>query len=342
MNLKSLLTHAIAIAVVVVVILMRDPEPSEPEVGDGGAVEESTPAGNAPEAGPDRKTGNRPSNDGTTIDPDAPAKAVKGLLAGELHLFRQALKSDPRNPHLLYLGATHAGLPVEERLELSERFYEASPNNALAAYVHAALLMGSGDLEAATGALNDAARRSQMTDYLDLTIPLMDEAYTSVGTYTPLEVKVLGFDNLKRPYLTELGQLATALRDQSESLPEPEGAQLRSLAATMAARLATHTESALIPDREAALSLARETLEGFPENAPSPFPDLTVKQARTALAEDLAELRTLKEMRLNTDDIFSLEPEVTEGYIERLRSDGEVEALRWLQDKAAASGAGGI
>jgi hypothetical protein len=257
----------------------------------------------------------------------AEAQAMVGILTDNPDLIRKAIEADPENPHLLYIGATLASLTGEERLALSERFFLQDTQNGLAAYIYAAELFKSGDTKKGIEILSSSQDRPRIDAFATRMQLLMDDAYIAAG-YSPSEAKVLSVFNRGIPYYSSLQSLAGSINDLGDSLPANEAADLRALAASMGMRLNDQASSVSFIDHLIGLKLEEKTLAGLANNAPSPYEGMTVEQARQVITNEREEIRKVME-QAPTDVILSSEPELVDGYLDRVRLVGELEATKW-------------
>jgi hypothetical protein len=258
----------------------------------------------------------------------AEAQAIAGLLTNNPDLIRQAIEDDPKNPQLLYIGATLSSFTAEERLALSERFFQQDTGNALAAYLYAAQLFEAGDTTKGIEILKSSPDRHRIDAFATQTQLLIDDAYIAAG-YSPGAAKIQSVLNFSVPYYSDLQSLAGSIKDLRNSLPPDEAADLSSLTSTMGMRLADNTSSGTFINRLSGLSLEEKTLAGLADNSLSPYEGLTVEQARQAIKSEREELRKAMEQAPGLEVIMSSDPELVDRYIDRFRLMGELEATKW-------------
>jgi hypothetical protein len=257
----------------------------------------------------------------------AEAQAIAGLLTHNPDLIRQALKDDPENPHLLYIGATQSSFTQEERLALCERFFRQDTRNGLAAYIYAAQLFKAGDTKKGIEILSSSQDRPRIDAFATQTQLLMDDAYIAAGC-SPDKAKALSVFGLGIPYYSDLQALAGSINDLGNSLPPNEAADLRALTASMGMRLHDQTRSVTFIDHLIGLKLEEKTLAGLADDAPSPYEGITVEQARQAITKEREELRKVME-QAPMEVILSSDPELVDRYFDRFRLMGELEATKW-------------
>ena len=349
--MKVTVTHLLAVAIGVLATLLLRPasddgktssgETQESERANRGMADPTTQSPGGAASRTDRRKLGAESPDTITAadleqwlagkrgDPRslAEAQAITGLLTGNSDLIRQAIETDPQNPHLLYIGATLSSFSAEERLALSERFFQQDPQNGLAAYIYAAQLFKTGDTKKGIEILSSSQDRLRIDSFATRTQLLMDDAYIAAGV-PPGKAKSLSLLNLAIPYFSDLQSLAGSINDLGNSLPPGEAADLRALAASMGMRLNDQSSSVTFIDHLIGLKLEKMTLEGLADDSPSPYEGITVAQARQAITNEREELRRLME-QAPLEAIMSSDPAVVDRYIDRIRLTGELEATRW-------------
>lgn len=114
--------------------------------------------------------------------------------------------------------------------------------------------------------------------------------------------------------------------------PEESSAAAAAIA-SMGRRIGDRADSSYILDRIYGYGLQMTTLEGLPDDAPSAYQGLTVAEARVYLDEEKE--RLTEEIRRLPDlpQVMASHPELMDGYVDRLRTLGELEANRWLNQR---------
>lgn len=262
----------------------------------------------------------------------ARATAIQAILDGNADLLRQAIKMSPNDPFLLFLGATHSLLTPEEKLELGRRFYERDSQNALAAFVHAANLLKSGDSAAALDILRSSGDRADYSDYTNETFSLMEAALIRAG-HSPVEAKWMVFPKLEAGYYIDLRDTVGSLVRMTGDLPADKAASMRSLASYMSRRISDESKSGTIVSQLVGLVMEKKVLEGMAEDQSSPYDGLTVAEARASIEAQRRQLIELSGSVPDYEQLLRDDPQVLNLYFERMMRDGEVEALKWLRDK---------
>lgn len=262
----------------------------------------------------------------------AEALVISGLLTKDPDLIRQGIQTDPKNGHLLFIGATLAEFSDEERLAMSKRFLAADPDNALSAFLCAANLSKAGEMDAAIQLIKGTASKSKMDNFRMNTQLMTDEALIAVGL-SPAAAKIRSAYDMRIGYISDLNSLVKTLRNQESSLSTEDASELRSMTALMGQRLHTEPKFGTIVDHLLGLKLEEETLKGLPNDTPSPFEGLTIGEARESIA---AERQMIKDALMNMPDMEDMilnNPDLAVRYIENSRLMGELEATKWLTNQ---------
>jgi hypothetical protein len=257
--------------------------------------------------------------------------AIGGLVSNNPDLVRHAVRNDPENPKLAYLGATNEAFTREEQLEHSKQFYLNAPENGLAGFIYAARLYESGDPTAAIRILEESRERHLIDDFsLDRQL-LMEEAYQATGA-SAIKAKLQATISSAKPYLRDLLAFAGEFDDLADSLPKEEAAQLRGHAASMGVRLRKSAEAGTIIDQLGGLAIEARALDGLGEEDVSPYESLTIPQAQEALKlKKIGIQETLKLFDMGSIALSS--PEVLGEFVDKVREVGELEAIKWFHRK---------
>ncbi len=262
----------------------------------------------------------------------AEAQATVGMLTGDPDLVRKAIASDPSNPFLLFMGSTFNKMPEAERLDLARRAVAADPENAAAAYVLAQRLFAAGDPKEALRLLTEPADLPRMDDYRAKSAFLADEALMGAGTHGTTAKLISSFSSAY-PFGSELIGLADSVNSSRGSMSPEESSVAAAAIASMGRRIGDRADSSFIIDRAYGLRLQKATLAGLPDDTPSAYQGFTVAEARGYLED---ESRRLKEEIGHLPDlpqVMASHPELMDGYADRLRTLGELEAMRWLNQR---------
>lgn len=262
----------------------------------------------------------------------AEALVTVGMLTNNPVLVRHGIESDPRNAHLLFIGATLPAFSDEDRLAMSQRLQAAAPDNAFGAYLSAAYLTEAGQPDAAIQIMKGASTQTRMDDFRMATQLMTEEALIAAGL-SPDAAKIKSALESNCGYLSDLKALTQSLKDKEGTLPPQEASELRYLTASMGQRLGDQSKFGTLIDRLSGMSMEELALKGLPDDAPSPYAGFTVREARESIAAERAELRQIMG---NMPDLDMNNTELMSRYIDRVRMLGELEALKWLKNIQAA------
>jgi hypothetical protein len=265
----------------------------------------------------------------------AEAMVIAGLLTKDLELVRLGIATDPGNPHLLFIGATLTTFPKEERLALGKRLLAADPDNALSGFVGASLMLEAGQSKEALDVLKRATSLRQTSDYRFSTELLTEDAYLAVGL-SPEAAKIRSVYEHGLPYLSDVSNLATSLKEMEATISPEESAEFRSMTARMGQQLADHSRSGLALNQLAGLALEEKFLRGLPDDAPSAYENMTVGQAKQSIAQERQQIQTALQGLDDMEELHSSDPNLMSRYLDRVRLMGELEATRWLAKERAS------
>lgn len=356
--MKPLLTHLVAFALGILTVVVW---PARTDSRDAATTnEEPSKSGNGgitrpgPSAGPSARANTRPGDNQPIIETErelskpiagadlemwlaskkggsrsyGEALVVAGLITNDVDLIRQGIEIDPENGHLLFIGATLPVFSKEERFAMGARLLAADPENALAAFLHAAHLLDAGESDAAIQTLRGSTERHRMDDFRIATQLMSEDAYVAAGL-SPDAAKFRSAFDRQLDYFTDLRSLATSLKAMETSMSPEEASALRSLTASMGQRLADQSRSGPLIHHLMGIALEKAALDGLPNDSPSPYDGFTVGQARESIYAERQELLQVSE-NVNLEDILSNDPALLSRYIDRLRLSGELEAMKWL------------
>lgn len=266
----------------------------------------------------------------------AEAYATVGLLNDDSDLIRKALEMDPENPLLLYIGAARGDFSNEERLSLAERFHKQDPENAIAAYLYSAQLLKSGDREKGLEILRDANERRMMDDFNGGMSVMIEDAYAGAGMSRD-DAKLQSITNLSLPYISDFISLAASLNDSAKASTPAEAAKINALTAAMGKRIGGQAASGTLINQLLGLKIEEKTLLGLPDDAPSPYQGLTVAEARESIAIEREDIKRSTSPYPELETLLPGNAVLTNGFVERFRALGEVEAVRWLREQTGGA-----
>ena len=264
--------------------------------------------------------------------PMAEAQATVGMLTGDPDLVRKAIASDPSNPFLLFMGSTFRKMPEAERLDLARRAAVADPENAAAAYVLAERLFAAGDPKEALRILAQAADLPRMDVFRAKSLFLAEEALVGAGSHGTTAKLSSSFSSAY-PFGSELIGLADSVNSTRGSMSPEESSVAAAAIASMGRRIGDRADSGFIMDRIYGLRLQKATLAGLPDDTPSAYQGFTVAEARVYLEDESRRLKEEFGRLPDLPQVMASHPELMGGYADRLRTLGELEAMRWLNQR---------
>lgn len=265
----------------------------------------------------------------------AEAQATVGMLTGDPDLVRKAIASDPSNPFLLFMGSTFGKMPEAERLDLARRAAAADPENAAATYVLAERLFAAGDPKEALRLLTQAADLPRLDDFRTKSAFLAEEALVGAGTHETT-AKLASWINARYPFgLSELEKLADSVNSSRGTMSPEEASSAAAAIASMGRRIGDRADadSGFIIDGLIGLRLQKATLAALPDDAPSTYQGLTVSEARVYLEDESRRLKEEIGRMPDLPQVIASHPELMGGYTDRVRTLGELEANRWLNQR---------
>lgn len=260
------------------------------------------------------------------------ARVIAGLILDDHDLIRQGIDTDPENPHLLFIGATLTEFSKEEHLVMSTRLVAADPQNALSGFILAGHLLEAGQPEEAIQTLRKSNQSKKVYDFRTQTQLSTEDAYIAAGL-APNTAKSRSTLDLTIGYLSDLKTLAKSLKGMEGSMSLEDASELRELTALMGQRLSEESKSGTMIDRLIGIAIEEITLSGIPEQEPSPYNGMKIRQAKESIAADRKEIKDLIDDFDDMQNQLLNDPELMSRYIDRLRLRGEFSATKWLREE---------
>ena len=257
------------------------------------------------------------------------AAAIVAIINKDSNSLRNAVEEGRQNPKLAYLGATDPVFSSEEQLRYSKQFYLNAPENGLAGFLYAAKLFGSGDLAGAIKILEESKESHLLDDYsLDRQL-LMEDAFLSSGI-APNAAKLQATFASTKQHLSDILVFTRELDGFADASPSNESSNLRSLTASMGARIRKSADAGMIMDQLIGLEIERRTLDGLGDSDASPYETMTVSEAREAIKIKKAEISTTLQ-KADLETFMAKSPDLLGEFVDKVREVGELEALKWMQ-----------
>jgi hypothetical protein len=250
---------------------------------------------------------------------------------GDRRLLEQALKQFPNDPAVLYVALSDA--PPEERASLIERFKAADPNNPLPWIFSASELFENGRVADAIEVLRDALKRPGLDrEFNERGAAVRDLALQSgAGEFT---AESIAFFSQTLPHLQAAMKASRGLQafvDEQKQVALGDVEAIREnaqLLYDLGRMFQTPEASRLLIGQLVGVALERKALDVAASLPESPLPVQAEKRG--------AELTQIREEATSLSKLASrvfAEPALWRGYFSRFRTDGELPALRWVQQQ---------
>lgn len=249
---------------------------------------------------------------------------------GDRRVLEQALERFPKDPALLYVALADA--PKEERAGLIERFKSADPNNPLPWLFSAAEQFENGLVENALEDVREALKRPGFYTYFNERAAALRELALQSGA-GEFAAESLALFSQTLPHLQAATRVARGLEAwaQAQSVGGDRGIMRDAsvLMFDLGRMFQTPEASRLLVGQLVGVSLEQRALNLIPSSDDNPLP-VKYDQRTGELAQIRDEAKALGQQAGRV----IAEPALWKGYFERFRADGEMSALRWVQQQA--------
>ena len=264
---------------------------------------------------------------------------VETLLAtqdrGYLKLAAELFPNDPR----VQYAVVSRDLFPEARREWLDRFKQSAPDNAMANYLSARDYLKAGDRDAALKDLSEAMRKPHFNDYTLEQVQNMEDAQLSAGR-TIAEAKVAAGSGLLLPQLAMFKEMSQSMQAwQKEYVAAGDTASAQALAQmghNLAQQLMTGEGSRPLINQLVGAAIDRIVLSPLPPDSQADFLGTTVQEH----IDDLTAFRQgVRSLTQGFNDWMSSASEADLiSYFDRLKLQGEYQALQWLRNRQALQG----
>jgi hypothetical protein len=240
-------------------------------------------------------------------------------LLKDLSYAREAAKLDPKDPAAQLELALRGETPEEKSAALAA-FREAAPGNSLGDYLAAHQAFASGDIGAAGAALIQSLDNPLFADYTQKIVAGSEQAFLDAG-YEPQPAAVLAMLSIE--WAQGLIQMQTELIRMADfDAVEPTVI----IGLTLGQRL--QEQGPYMIDRLLGISIERRFLQQLdPLTLAGPGGQAAGERLET-LQTDLLEIGSLASAFPEKFD--SADDAIQSQYIAKLKSEGELAAMRWL------------
>jgi hypothetical protein len=253
----------------------------------------------------------------------------------DTNYLNEAAANFPNDPQLQWTILARDAFP-EDRRKWLDLFKASSPDNSLANYLSAADHFKNGQTDAAIKELLEASGKKQFKDHA-MAAKLDEEELSRSAGRTPLEsVHVSGWAGDLLPELAMFKGLARGIGDAQKQYREAGDSasanNLVQMEQTLAERLTTGEGGRMVISQLVGHAVEAMNLKQLDQNTGYDF--LGGKTPIERLAELKQERDSLKELSKTLSAVYAhmTEAEML-GFSDRWKTYGEIEALRWLQQR---------
>jgi hypothetical protein len=263
-------------------------------------------------------------------------RSAEALLAaarttGNLGLVREAAERFP-NDARVHLDLALRGETPEEKRKALDAFRQLARDNPIGDYLSALDHFRSGRTDDGVKDLLQASSKNRLQDYTLDHAQSAEEAFLSAG-YGPLEAKAAGTSGVLLPHMTSLRDLATHMAELQKQYAQAGDAGSAQAVGQMGLNLAWQLEGQ--PGRTLLGELVGLAIEKkfLAAKSPDSLFGSDERTVRERMAEMDAHRQSIRELTAMTDLLARLPEREAILYFDRLKLNGELDALRWLKNK---------
>jgi hypothetical protein len=249
-------------------------------------------------------------------------------LLNDLSFVREAAKLDPKDP-AAQLELALRGETPEEKSAAIAAFRVAAPDNSLGDYLAAHQAFATGDIGAAGAALAQSLDNPLYTDYTQKIVAGSEQAFLDAG-YEPSAAAGAAMFSLT------IGQVQTVM-NVSENLKQLQDEFIRSadfdaaeptviIGLTLGQRI--QDQGHYLIDQVVGIVIEKKFLQQLDPLTQAGPGGQTAGERLEALDAKVLEIRTLSP--LFTEKFATADEATQSQYVERMKSQGELAAMRWL------------
>ncbi len=262
--------------------------------------------------------------------------------SGDVQYLREAATSFPQDPRVQLAVLAYDVFP-EDRRKWIDAFKTSSPDNSLGNYLSAREHFQNQQAEAAIQELRQASAKTEYADFAMESYLGAEEIFRELGK-TQLEANTAAMTAMAAdllPQLTNMKGIAQAIVEaQARYAGSGDAASVQSLSEMglqLAGQLTGGEGGRFLISRltgEAAETVVLRAMD--PDTSYDFLGGQTAAQRLEGLSQQRQEFRAL--MRDFHGAFLRMSPDEQVSYVERVKVYGEVAAMRWLQERAAATG----
>ena len=253
--------------------------------------------------------------------------------SGNRQFLNKALEQFPKNPAALYVALADA--PKEERASLIDRFKTADPNNPLPWIFSAAEMFEDGRPQEAVAELQEARKRPGFYTYFNERAAALRELALQSGA-GEFGAESIAYFTQSLPHLQAATNAARGLQAYVDGqIASQNTAAIRDSAQLLyglGQMFQTPEASRLLIGQLVGISLERRALDVVVKTGENPLP--VSAEARSGELDALRD--EAKSLADQATRVYA-EPALWKGYFARFKAEGELAALRWVQQQPAAA-----
>ena len=246
----------------------------------------------------------------------------------------EAATQHPTDSRVHYAMAIHPDQSPTEKRAWLDRLRVSAPDNALASYLSAHEYFGRGEPARALQDLALAVGQPEFNPYVWEAMIEIQELFMADGA-SPTAARVGSMFNAALPHLSQMRQLGTELSELQAQYAL--GRDLVSfdtvtqLGLELAQRLNNNRGGGFLIDQLVGMAIEQTVLKNVDSLSAPEYLGMTVQERLDQLADQKAEIKALAPLAENILPSASEAELVT--YLDRVRVNGELEALRWLKNR---------
>jgi len=256
-------------------------------------------------------------------------------LTGDLSLLREAAEKYPHDPRVNFTACfalKDETTPGERRRRL-EAFKQSAPDNALANYLSAQEHFKSGQADQAMQDLLAASSKPGYQDYYIEFVQNAQAAYEATGLSALEAVQsAMGQPSPQLADLRGLGQSLVSLATRYREAGDEASAQAASqMGVTLGRRLGESAPRVTVIDQLVGLAIERQILVTLDPTSPYDAAGHSVQDRLGELSRQRQEIKAL--LQQGEPLLRDLPAPEWIGYYDRMRTSGELEAMRWVVNR---------
>ncbi len=259
---------------------------------------------------------------------DVESLVAAGIILNDSSYFIRALENDPNDAHALFCLALNESTEDAVKIDLAKKLLKEQPDNAIASYLLASIQAESGNIDESIDTLLGSFEQKGYDDFYNQTSLKVEDALRGTGS-SKSGSTLYSLWNVPVPILAKINEIAKTVMGLVPQSDPKKAQDLRSLVASIGANVSNNNTS--IINELVGLSAQIKSLEGMENDAVSHFENLSAQEARKSLEQRKNSIRNLT--IFGPEELISMDSEIIESYMNRVRTVGEYEATRWLMKR---------